>query len=483
MCLSISEFWLLSTGLPLVSATFGPVANLLSICALVETWRVSASNDDDRVSDPPWALAINAVSLAFGIAANISLLLTFLRRVPYRFSQPFTVVAWFLSAALLIVLLIAYARSPDIKPQKGIVWSQSYYYAIISAALYFSICLMLAFNLWGAYVRAHYPPGLPGLTAPQRSLMLQSFVYMCYLGGGAAVFARLEHWSFLDAIYWADCTMLTVGLGDFSPHTTTGRVLIVPYSWGGIVTIGLVIAGVRGLVIEKGKGKLSLRIFRRGKRLVARAVRKRWAPDIHGSQRGVQAVFECDDRREVGVGELQRRDPDAGDLPIVHDAEGRVEVIERKARWWTQWMGLSAAFVAYLLLWLGGAAVFYASEAEQKWTYWDALYFTNIALLTIGYGDLYPRSQGGKPFFVVWSLLAVPTVTVLISSMQDTILSVLRRAMRWVATKTDGVPHAEGTEEEAKECDPNIENGQFHPDGGMIEGSLDAQDPEEASNR
>jgi len=58
-------------------------------------------------------------------------------------------------------------------------------------------------------------------------------------------------------------------------------------------------------------------------------------------------------------------------------------------------------------------------QAEQHWTYGDALYFTNIALLTIGYGDLYPMSEGGKPFFVLWSLLAVPTVTALISSLQS----------------------------------------------------------------
>jgi len=40
------------------------------------------------------------------------------------------------------------------------------------------------------------------------------------------------------------------------------------------------------------------------------------------------------------------------------------------------------------------------------------MYFAYTTLLTIGYGDFYPQSNSGKPFLVVWSLLAVPTVTV-----------------------------------------------------------------------
>lgn len=78
------------------------------------------------------------------------------------------------------------------------------------------------------------------------------------------------------------------------------------------------------------------------------------------------------------------------------------------------------------------------------------MYFTNIALLTIGYGDLYPQSQGGKPFFVVWSLLAVPTVTVLISSTQDTIIGGLRSAMQKVTKGAKKAARKKAREQDGK---------------------------------
>lgn len=50
-------------------------------------------------------------------------------------------------------------------------------------------------------------------------------------------------------------------------------------------------------------------------------------------------------------------------------------------------------------------------------TYFQALYLCYVSLLTIGYGDLAPQSNAGRPFFVVWSLVAVPTMTILVADM------------------------------------------------------------------
>ena len=60
-------------------------------------------------------------------------------------------------------------------------------------------------------------------------------------------------------------------------------------------------------------------------------------------------------------------------------------------------------------------------------TYFEALYFCYVSLLTVGYGDLAPRSNAGKPFFIVWSLVAVPTMTILISDMGDTVVASYKR--------------------------------------------------------
>jgi potassium channel subfamily K len=60
-------------------------------------------------------------------------------------------------------------------------------------------------------------------------------------------------------------------------------------------------------------------------------------------------------------------------------------------------------------------------------SYFEALYFCYVSLLTIGYGDLSPQSNAGKPFFVVWSLVAIPTMTILVSDMGDTVVSAINR--------------------------------------------------------
>lgn len=83
-----------------------------------------------------------------------------------------------------------------------------------------------------------------------------------------------------------------------------------------------------------------------------------------------------------------------------------------------------------------GAFVFYKAEKNQQWTYFESLYFSYTTLLTIGYGDFEPMSNSGKSFFVFWSLLAVPTLTILISNMGDTVVQWVKDATIWLGEVT-----------------------------------------------
>lgn len=80
------------------------------------------------------------------------------------------------------------------------------------------------------------------------------------------------------------------------------------------------------------------------------------------------------------------------------------------------------------IVWCGGAVGFWKAESQsQGLSYFQALYFCYVSLLTIGYGDLSPRSNAGKPFFIVWSLIAVPTMTILITDMGNTVIASFKR--------------------------------------------------------
>jgi potassium channel subfamily K len=97
--------------------------------------------------------------------------------------------------------------------------------------------------------------------------------------------------------------------------------------------------------------------------------------------------------------------------------------IQTQTHKFKSWYALIFSVGAFGILWCVGAVVFWQTEKDaQDMTYFRALYFCYISLLTIGYGDLSPKTNAGRCFFVVWSLIAVPTMTILVSDMGDTVI-------------------------------------------------------------
>ena len=49
--------------------------------------------------------------------------------------------------------------------------------------------------------------------------------FVLTLGSASLMYAIAESANFLDSLYWSIVTATTLGYGDFSPHTTGGKVL------------------------------------------------------------------------------------------------------------------------------------------------------------------------------------------------------------------------------------------------------------------
>lgn len=86
------DWWFASTAIPLLAATMGPLANVMSIAALITSWRARFEDgyegkDEHTIGfpDPTWCIALNAASLACGFIGNIFLLFNFTRRIRCRF--------------------------------------------------------------------------------------------------------------------------------------------------------------------------------------------------------------------------------------------------------------------------------------------------------------------------------------------------------------------------------------------------------------
>ncbi|TVY82823.1 Outward-rectifier potassium channel TOK1 [Lachnellula suecica] len=423
-----NSWWLASTAFPLIAGTFGPMASAFSLCALVVHWRVyippgaSETTGGTEIEDPKWLIGINAAQLVIALTANFFLLLNMAQRVRFSIAQPVTIIGWYLSSFTLVGLCACASGPLLIEPRDRYAFSQAYYYAAFAAVIYFIVATLMLGTVYGAW-KDYYPKEFQ-LTMPQRTLMLQTISFLTYLIAGAAVFGHIEGWALLDALYWADVTLLTVGLGDFSPSTHTGRALLFPFAIGGIIIIGLVIGSIRSLVLERGAAKMDARRIEKERRRIVEKVQKKTDGEILKPVTDDQAPIAPDTREE-----MTERDRREREFTLMR-------TILRRAHKRQLWISLVVWGSSTMVLWLAGAAVFQATESAQGWSYFMALYFSYTSLLTIGYGDFYPTSNSGKPFFVLWSLLAIPSLTIVISKMGDTIVKEVEDLTLWIANIT-----------------------------------------------
>jgi potassium channel subfamily K len=336
--------------------------------------------------------------------------------------------------------------------------SQAFYYAIFAAGLYFLVASLMAVTVWGAK-RGHYDKEFQ-LTMSQRTLMLQTISFLVYLMLGAVVFSHIEGWQFLDALYWAVVSLLTVGFGDYSPKTHLGRGLLFPFALGGIIILGLVIGSIRSLVLDRGKVKIGARIVEKERRRRLKYLQKRNKADVLKPVTEENTPISRVDSQpfeeyshEYARAERRRR----------QEEFQLMRTIQERAATERRWVSLVLSGTTWLVMWFVGGAVFEATEYGQSWTYFESLYFAYTSLFTIGYGDLYPQSNSGKSFFVFWSLLAIPSLTILISNMGDTILKEIRDLTIWIGTLTV-LPGEKGLRATLKESAHRVTRGRVFND-------------------
>ncbi|KAG5981981.1 hypothetical protein E4U55_002443 [Claviceps digitariae] len=444
-----SRWWFASSAFPMIAATLGPVASAFSICALGSQWlqHITPGKSIDEatfVEDPAWLTIVNAIQLAVALVSNAFLLLNMTKRVRFSIAQPITIIGWYISA-ICLVSLTATAAGPlldGLDPPQDYIWSQAFYYGIWAAILYFVDASLMAVTFWGAS-SGHYAKDF-NLTPSQRTLMLQTILFLSYLLLGALVFSHIQDWKYLDAVYWANVTLFTVGFGDFVPTTNLSKALLLPYAFIGVVSLGLVISSIRSMILERGQRRLDARMEEKNRRRIIRTMAKTGNDDI---------LSPIPIHHDVGfTGGTQTSD---SSLPQNEFDRRRTEFllmrkIQQQAAIRRKWLAMIISGSVWVLLWLLGAVIFMRCERPyQQWTYFDSFYFCFESLTTIGYGDATPQSNAGKAFFVFWSLLALPTMTVLISNAGDTVVKFFRDATIRLGTITI-LPGEEGFTGNAK---------------------------------
>lgn len=321
------------------------------------------------------------------------------------------------------------------------VYSQAYWSAVIAAILYFILSVILMVNMLG-YFLGRYPQHF-SLTDDQRTLILQMTGFVAWLLVGAAIFQRVLGISFADGLYFSDITVLTLGFGDVTANTPVGKGLIWPYAVIGIVMLGLVVGSIHQFArevhydnvvrkhIEQRRQATFERSITIGDLDMARA-------SLSAQGNGVPAVLTRQ-LSHIPLHRKHRRQPirdtihtlAVGHRPrllIMREEKDRFDAmraIQYDTMRFRRWNDLFISIIAFAIVWTGGAVVFWRLE---EISYFDGLYFCFCSLLTIGYGDVTPQSNAGRPFFVMWSLIAIPTMTMLISQMSDTVVAAYKKS-------------------------------------------------------
>ncbi|KAK0665123.1 hypothetical protein QBC41DRAFT_359068 [Cercophora samala] len=475
------KWWFASTAIPLIAATIGPFSNVLSIVSLVSPWRLTlpdngmASSDnhgsDDAawgIPDPKWEIIPNIFSIIFGFLGHLFLLLNFTRRVRYIVALPLSIVFWLLSALILIVVETVMAiYAPPVAP--GEAYSQGFWHSVMASLMYVLSSAMLMVNMVG-YFKGHYPQNFE-LDDDQRTLILQTMSFFFWLAGGAGVFCALEGFTYADSLYFSQVTILTVGFGDFAPKSDSGRGFLFAFQIIGVIFLGLVISSLTRFAANISADKIIKR-HRQHKResTVGRTVtnerelRERLGlPPVRSDSAAAEGglsegaseyvrrasimqlgrleivgravtFHEGKTRNAMSSGEealRDRRKKRRQKLLLLEEEKDRFDVmrqIQEETKHWKQSWALGMALLSFFSFWTIGALVFMVTEMRiSQWRYFDSLYFCFVAILTIGYGDLAPKSNIGKPFFIVWSITAVPIVTVLVQQMSQTVVMAINR--------------------------------------------------------
>lgn len=308
-----------------------------------------------------------------------------------------TVFGWFISATILFSLIGVKARQHrEAPPDQSFEYTQNFFCAILAASLYILIAILLA--SYTARARSLHLSRWDRRTVECTSIMLRAVTFATIILVGAAIYSTIEGWSLMDALYFTDYTVLTIGIGNIVPKTHLGRSLLFPYATAGTICLGLLIVSVASFANDIRDLNLRQKIEE-----------ARIAAHVQGDLE--KTANEIPDKaNQLHPALIRTKFPGWNEVLKLQSIKSD---FYRRSRW----VRLMLFSAAWFVLWLGSAAVFRRSEKGQGWSYFIALYFTYTSLTTIGYGDYYPTSNFGKVFFIFWSLIALPILINLVTAM------------------------------------------------------------------
>ncbi|GMF41658.1 unnamed protein product [[Candida] boidinii] len=290
--------------------------------------------------------------------------------------------------------------------------------------------------------------------------------------------------TFNQSLYFAVVTVLTVGLGDIVPVTPNQRAAVLVWCLFGLVIFGLIISSIRELMIYSGASTMLWHKVQKRRKLGYNKFKKKIdliklnsnnnqitnnnqinhdniiKPILNKSTNTDKTItfnepFFKNKGSSANINNNNINNNNSSPLfhhdhkHLLHNRkeeliftdsnkfQKNINLIAKKAffkmrkferRELTK-QRLSSTFVivlVWLSFWLLGSLVFALSE---NWSYGTACYFSFLTLVTIGYGVPSPVGNG-QVFFIIWSISAVPVMTIFISNVADVIFAGIKSSAK-----------------------------------------------------
>ncbi|KAF9188014.1 hypothetical protein BGZ50_001640 [Haplosporangium sp. Z 11] len=228
------------------------------------------------------------------VICNICVLFRFLERWIWH-----SVILSLITATLQDILCIA-ALVPFCilyQPSKGYVYLEGFWAMIASMVFSFTATVLMSIDF---YRTPNFHLLGSGVTHKQRLLIAEAVSLCFYFAIGALIFIYIEHWTFLEALFFVIVTITTIGFGDIVPQSTAGRTFVVFYAAGGIVLLAMAVSAIRYVILEDLHHRFAVRAKERKARRDARREERR-IQHLHDEeeQGRIQETMERIKRMEV----------------------------------------------------------------------------------------------------------------------------------------------------------------------------------------
>jgi len=211
-----------------------------------------------------------------------------------------------------------------------------------------------------------------------------------FLVGVCGYSLLMEHWSFIDAVYFSVVSFTSVGYGDLYPHTMTSKLFTCAFSLGGIAFLAAALATIGSNLVEaelkavKAAQKLGrsrvMRMFENMPQLLSKRTKK----SIRSSSSTVTTVVPFNATSILTGEPLLPRPKAKTGWDVARDVAGKL-------------------MRPFAFLVVGGVGL----GRLEGWSVGDSIYYAIITAGTVGFGDFSPTTQQARLCAILFIPLAV----------------------------------------------------------------------------